>query len=118
MKNEIGTKTDYSIEALKENAIDTLKNEYEYDDIDNAIHEIADNEIPIYYWDIAQYMAHNFELLHIDTSDKDSEIYEVVQAELYEQIYNGLSEFINSEEFQELKLLLSFPQLKDKAREE
>ena len=38
MKNEIGTKTDYSIEALKENAIDVLKNEYEYDDIDNAIH--------------------------------------------------------------------------------
>ena len=118
MKNEIGTKTDYSIEGLIENAIDVLKNEYEYDDIDNAIHEIADNETPIYYWDIAQYMAHNFELLHIDTSDKDSEIYEVVQAELYEQIYNGLSEFINSEEFQELKLLLSFPQLKDKAREE
>ena len=48
-------------------------------------------------------MAHNFELLHIDTSSKESAIYEVVQAELYEQIYNGLSEFINSEEFQELK---------------
>ena len=115
MKNEIGTKTDYSIEALIENAIDVLKNEYEYDDtdypirIDDAIHEIADNEVPIYYWDIAQYMAHNFELLHIDTSSKESAIYEVVQAELYEQIYNGLSEFINSEEFQELK---------DKARED
>ena len=110
MKNEIGTKTDYSIESLIETAIDVLKDEYEgYDDIDDAIHEIADNEIPIYYWDIAQYMAHNFELLHIDTSDKESAVYEVVQAELYEQIYSGLSEFINSEEFQELK---------DKAREE
>ena len=110
MKNEIGTKTDYSIESLIENAINVLKDEYQgYDDIDDAIHEIADNEVPIYYWDIAQYMAHNFELLHIDTSSKESAIYEVVQAELYEQIYSGLSEFINSEEFQELK---------DKAREE
>ena len=110
MKNEIGTKVDYSIESLIENAINVLKDEYQgYDDIDDAIHEIADNEVPIYYWDIAQYMAHNFELLHIDTSDKESAVYEVVQAELYEQIYNGLSEFIDSEEFQELK---------DKAREE
>ena len=110
MKNEIGKKVDYSIESLIENAINVLKDEYQgYDDIDDAIHEIADNEVPIYYWDIAQYMAHNFELLHIDTSSKESAIYEVVQAELYEQIYSGLSEFINSEEFQELK---------DKAREE
>ena len=109
MKNEIGTKTDYSIEGCIENAIDVLKNEYEYDDIDSAIHEIADNEVPIYYWDIAQYMAHNFELLHIDTSDKDSAICEVVQGELYEKIYSGLIEFIDSEEFKELK---------DKAREE
>ena len=110
MKNEIGTKVDYSIEGLIENAIDVLKDEYqEFDDIDDAIHEIADNEVPIYYWDIAQYMAHNFELLHIDTSDKNISIYEVVQAELYELIYLGLSEFIGSEEFQELK---------NKAREE
>ena len=54
-------------------------------------------------------MAHNFELLHIDTSDKNISIYKVVQAELYELIYLGLSEFIGSEEFQELK---------NKAREE
>ena len=56
MKNEIGTKTDYSIEALKENAIDTLKNEYEYDDIDIlSIHEIADSEVPIYFHDFDSY---------------------------------------------------------------
>ncbi len=108
MKNEIGTKTDYSIESLIENAIDVLKDEYEgYDDIDDAIHEIADNEIPIYYWDIAQYMAHNQYLSHLESND-NTPIYQVIQAELYEQIYSGLSEFINSEEFQELK---------DKARE-
>ena len=108
MKNEIGTKIDYSIDGLIENAIEILEDEYQdYDDIDNAIHEITDSCVPIHYWDIAQYMAHNFELLHIDPTDQQP-IYQSVQSELYDQIYSGLSEFINSEEFQEIK---------DKARE-
>ena len=90
MKNEIGTKIDYSISGLIENAINIITTDYDnYEDmdIDDAVHEIADSCVPIYYWDIAQYMAHNFELLHIEPTDNQP-IYQAAQSELYEQIYN------------------------------
>ena len=105
MKNEIGTKTDYSIKGLIENAINILTTEYDdYKDMDiyDSIHEISDSCLPIYYWDIAQYIAHNFELIHIELTDSQP-IYQAVQSELYEQIYNGLSEFIETNEFKKIR---------------
>ena len=99
MKNEIGTKVDYSIEGLIENAIDVLKNEYEYDDIDSAIHEIADNEIPIYYWDIAQYAAWNTELMmDIPECGRECEPYKQIQLNIYEAICEGLYEHVAEKE--------------------
>ena len=104
MKNEIGTKTDYSIESLIENAINIITTDY-YNykdmDIDQAVNEITDSCVPIYYWDIAQYMAHNFELIHIEPTDNQP-IYQAVQSELYEQIHNGLNDFVQSDKFKKM----------------
>ena len=105
MKNEIGTKTDYSIKGLIENGINILTEDYDdYKDmdIDQAVNEISDSCTPIYYWDIAQYIAHNFELIHIEPTDNQP-IYQAVQSELYEQIYNGLGEFIETNEFKKIR---------------
>ena len=56
---------DYSIESLIIDACDSFDNDLNwgedgnnYDEYD-AVHEIADSALPIYYWDIAQYAAHN-----------------------------------------------------------
>ena len=105
MKNEINTKVDYDMKREIDNAIDIFKTYYDnYKDMDieDAISEIADSCTPIYYWDIAQYMAHNFELLHIETTENQP-IYQIVQAELYNMIYNGLCEFIDSKEFKKIR---------------
>ena len=104
MKNEIGTKTDYSISGLIENAINIITTDYyNYKDmnIDQAVNEITDSCVPIYYWDIAQYMAHNFELLHIEPTDKQP-IYQAVQSELYDKIYDGLNDFVKSDKFKKM----------------
>ena len=104
MKNEIGTKTDYSIKGLIENAINIITTEYDdYKDmdIDQAINEISDSCLPIYYWDIAQYIAHNFELIHIEPIDSQP-IFQAVQSELYDKIHSGLSEFTESDKFKKM----------------
>ena len=104
MKNEIGTKIDYSIKSLIENAINIITTDYDnYKDmdIDQVVNEISDSCVPIYYWDIAQYMAHNFELLHVEPTDNQP-IYQSVQDELNEQIYNGLNDFVQSDKFKRM----------------
>ena len=104
MKNEIGTKTDYSINGLIENAINIITDDYDdYKDmdIDQAVNEISDSCLPIYYWDIAQYIAHNFELIHIQPIPNEP-IYQAVQSELYEQIHSGLSEFVDTAKFKKM----------------
>ena len=104
MKNEIGTKIDYSIKSLIENAINIITTDYDnYKDmdIDQVVNEISYSCVPIYYWDIAQYMAHNFELLHVEPTDNQP-IYQSVQDELNEQIYNGLNDFVQSDKFKRM----------------
>ena len=69
MKNEINTKTNYSLNDLIDCALDEFKTNYkEYSDIQDAITEISDSNTPIYYWDIFQYLAHNNELMHLNMS--------------------------------------------------
>ena len=104
MKNEIGTKIDYSIKSLIENAINIITTDYDnYKDmdIDQVVNEISYSCVPIYYWVIAQYMAHNFELLHVEPTDNQP-IYQSVQDELNEQIYNGLNDFVQSDKFKRM----------------
>ena len=62
-KNEIKTETNYSLKALKEATLEEyLEHVHEYTDKEQAQHEIADSNVPIYNWDLSQYLAHNFKL--------------------------------------------------------
>ncbi len=55
-----------TLEAIIEDAIDTLKVDYEgYLDSDephDAIHEIADGAVPVYHADLLDLVANNYEL--------------------------------------------------------
>tara|TARA_R100001594_G_scaffold88892_1_gene123221 strand:- start:672 stop:977 length:306 start_codon:yes stop_codon:yes gene_type:complete len=61
-----------------------------YDD-DEVIHEIADNYVPIYYYDIGQYAAHNSWLMtEIPEINSEGNAHDQIQANIYEYIVEGL----------------------------
>ena len=70
-------KCGYNLDDLVVDACESFDNDYDwgedgdnYDD-DEVIHEIADNYIPIYYYDIGLYAANN--------SSKNTEEYKIVE---------------------------------------
>ena len=91
---------DYSLKSLISDACDTYDEEIEhYDDEDDAVHEIADNAIPIYYWDIAQYAGYNHWLMtEIPDINPNGNAHDQIQSNLYEAICEGLYEHINEKE--------------------
>ena len=77
-------------QRIKEEEIDIL-----VDDIDDTIHEIADNAVPIYYYDIGQFAAHNSCLMTINSEiNPEGNAHDQIQANIYEDICNGLHEHI------------------------
>lgn len=67
------------------------------DDMQDTIHEVADSNIPIYYYEIAQYCAKNTHLLTNKSefaSDSD-EPYKHVQCNIYEDLVEGLYAHLN-----------------------
>ena len=103
---------DYQLSDLIIDACDSLDNEWdaiqrdEYD-LDDMIYEIADNAVPIYYWDIAQYAAWNTELMQeIPETGRECEPYKMIQANIYEAICEGLYEHVAEKE-QECKHLMN-----------
>ena len=94
----------YQIGDLIDDACDTLDHDWEdiqkgdYDQ-DDMIHEIADNAVPIYYWDIAQYAAWNTELMmDIPECGRECEPYKQIQLNIYEAICEGLYEHVAEKE--------------------
>lgn len=97
--NQIKTKTNYSIEGLIKKAIEEFKNlsnEIDNSNLERYLHEISDSYTPIYYWDIAQFLAHNNILGFPDEITGDS-IFPVIQSQLYNRIYEGLSNWYYNE---------------------
>jgi|TARA_R100000458_G_C8245929_1_gene223871 hypothetical protein len=92
-------KNKYYMDDLIDSACDELENIIKFeeldincDDIQDTIHEIADNHIPIYYYEIAQYCVYNTYLLTNKSefaSDSD-EPYKHVQCNIYEELSDGL----------------------------
>ena len=82
------------IENACEELEDIIKSEeldINCDDMQDTIHEIADNNIPIYYYDIAQYCAMNTHLLTNKSEfAEDTEPYRHVQCNIYEELLDGL----------------------------
>ena len=95
---------DYQIGDLIDDACDTLDHDWEeiqkgHYDKDDTIHEIADNAVPIYYWDIALYSAYNHELMQeIPETCPEGEPYKMIQANIYEAICEGLYEHVAKKE--------------------
>ena len=95
---------DYQLSDLIIDACDTLDHDWEdYKEgvyhIDDAVHEIADNAVPIYYWDIAQYAAWNTELMQeIPECGTEQEPYKEIQLNIYEAIVAGLYEHVAEKE--------------------
>ena len=95
---------DYQLSDLIIDACDTLDDDWdaikidEYN-LDDVIYEIADNAVPIYYWDIAQYAAWNTELIQeIPECGRECTPYKMIQMNIYEAICEGLHEHINEKE--------------------
>ena len=85
-------KEDYSIKSLIIDACDTYDEQIEhYDNEDDAIHEIADGAIPIYYYDIGRYAAHTSWLMtEIPEINPNGNAHDQIQANIYEYIVGGL----------------------------
>ena len=91
---------DYELKDLILDACDTFDEEWsdDYDEHDQ-IHEIADNAVPIYYWDIAQYAAWNTWLMQeIPEIGRECEPYKMIQMNIYEAICQGLYEHVAEKE--------------------
>ena len=93
---------DYQISSLIIDACaeydDLIDEDEDYTDED-LIHEIADNAVPIHYWDIAQYAAWNSGLMQkIPETGQSCEPYKMIQMNIYEEICEGLYEHIAEKE--------------------
>lgn len=101
-------KKTYELKDLIIDACDTLESDWEeiqkgHYDQDEIIHGIAENSIPIYYWDIAQYAAHNSWLMTEKPDiNTDGNAHDQIQANIYCAIYDGLVEHIAEKESEEL----------------
>ena len=99
----------YYTEDLKRQAIEDLKeaialNKIQYDeeeiyDIDDTISEIADNNIPIYTYDLLQYASNNFDLIEpSDLVGDNPDVVKIIQCNIYEILTEELYNYINKRE--------------------
>ena len=95
----------YYTEDLIEEAIEDLqdriqwcKEEKEDYEIDDLISEIADNNIPIYTYDLLQYASNNFDLIEPSDLCSDSpSVTQIITANIYEVLTEALYEYINEQ---------------------
>ena len=86
-----------AIEDLQER-IDWCEKEEEIYDEDDLISEIADNNIPIYTYDLLQYASNNFDLIYKnDLCSEDADCIQIIQANIYELLTEELYDYINTE---------------------
>ena len=96
----------YELDDLVINACEELDDIIEGEELDiivedlgDTIHEIADNSVPIYYWDIGQYASHNSWLMTEKPEiNSEGNAHDQIQANIYCAVYDGLVEHINEKE--------------------
>ena len=93
----------YYTEDLIESAIDELQERFvgEEDEIADIIAEIADNNIPIYTYDLLQYASNNFDLIQpSDLQGDEPTVISIIQANFYEiltaELYAYVAEIIDN----------------------
>ena len=90
-------KCGYNLDDLLVDACESFDNDYGEDiedyGCDEVIHEIADNAVPIYYYDIGQNAAHNSWLMtQTPETVPNGTAHDQIQANIYEYIVEGLYE--------------------------
>ena len=100
----------YNLDDLLVDACESFDNDYDwgeereyiYDgnyDVDEIIHEVANNAVPIYYWDIAQYAAHNPWLMtEIPDIMSDGNAHDQIKSNIYTYIYDELTTYKEKKE--------------------
>ena len=95
-------KCGYNLDDLLVDACESFDNDYDWGeervyiysdnyDADEVIHEIADNAVPIYYYDIGQYAAHNSWLMtQTPETVPNGTAHDQIQANIYEYLLEGL----------------------------
>ena len=99
-------KKNYQMQELYDQAIDDLKCRLEWnkkhciedEEIEDLITEVADNNIPIYTYDLLQYASNNFDLIYKnDLCSEDADCVQIIQANIYEWLSSKLYDYINTE---------------------
>ena len=92
----------YYTEDLIEGAIEDLQDRLKDEEVlsgaydtDDLITEVADNNTPIYTYDLLQYASNNFDL--IEPNDFDLVI-NIIQANIYEVLTEALYEYITKQD--------------------
>jgi len=105
-------KKNYQMQELYDQATDDLddrikwceeeKEDYEIDDL---ITEVADNNIPIYTYDLLQYASNNFDLIYKnELCSEDADCIQIIQTNIYQWLSDRLYDNINTEiEVKEIK---------------
>ena len=96
----------YYTEDLIEEAIEELKDRIKEEEIkideielDDAISEIADNNIPIYTYDLLQYASNNFDLIEPGDLCSDSpSVTQIITANIYELLTEALYEYTTKQD--------------------
>ena len=87
-----------AIEELQDN-IQWCEKEKEDYEIDDLITEVADNNIPIYTYDLLQHASNNFDLIEQNDLCLDSaRVTETITANIYEVLTEALYEYINEQD--------------------
>ena len=94
----------YYTEDLIKGAIEDLKDRIKEEEIkideielDDAIAEIADNNIPIYTYDLLQYASNNFDLIYPnELAGDEPDVIKIIQANIYELLHTELYAYVTT----------------------
>ena len=100
VKVDASKEKNYSIGDLVSDACDEFDELWDGDcDENDLMHEIADNAVPIYYWDISQYAAHNTWLMTQKPEiNPEGNAHDQIQSNIYQAVYDGLLEHYEEKE--------------------
>ena len=98
---DVLVKDTYYTENLIESAIDELQERLEDEEKgyepDDLIAEIADNNIPIYTYDLLQYASNNFDLIQpSDLQGDEPSVTSIIQANIYEILTEELYAYVTT----------------------
>ena len=95
------------IEGAQEELEEQIKwyeKEEENYDSDDLISEVADNNIPIYTYELLQYASNNFNLIYKnDLCSDDADCIQIIQSNIYELLMEDLYEYLTEKHQEERK---------------